>query len=123
MEFVELEKIYRQSDEEFITLGLLNQRYRPNFEPPPDDFYVYLTTTNKLAEDINSKRLSALKDRLYTFTGSIEGDFGQEYLPTKINLQAKVGAQIMMLNNDTRGRWVNGSIGKITDITQDREGE
>ncbi len=137
MEFVELEKIYRQSDEEFISLlnairnnsitpeglDLLNQRCQPDFEPPPNDFYVYLTTTNRLAEEINSKRLAALNARLYTFTGRIEGDFGQEYLPTKTNLQVKVGAQVMMLNNDTGGRWVNGSIGKIIDITQNRKGE
>ncbi|MFC1916670.1 AAA family ATPase [Chloroflexota bacterium] len=137
MEFVELEKIYRQHDEQFITLlngirnnsvteeGLefLNRRYQPEFEPSLDDFYVYLTTTNKLAEEINDKRLAELKGRLYTFTGSIEGDFGQEYLATKIDLQCKVGAQVMMLNNDTEGRWVNGSIGKITGITQNRKGE
>jgi len=137
MEFVELEKVYRQHDEQFITLlngirnssiteedlKLLNRRYQPEFEPPPDDFYVYLTTTNRLAEEINSKRLAGLKGKLYTFTGSIEGDFGQEYLATKIDLQCKVGAQVMMLNNDTEGRWVNGSIGKITGIAQNRKGE
>jgi len=137
MEFVELEKIYRQHDEEFITLlnsirnnsvtgeglELLNERYQPDFEPPPEDFYVYLTTTNRLAEEINDKRLAGLKGRLYTFTGSIEGEFGQEYLATKIDLEVKVGAQIMMLNNDTEGRWVNGSIGKITGITQNGKGE
>jgi len=137
MEFVELEKIYRQHDEQFITLlngirnnsvtgeglELLNQRHQPDFEPPPDDFYVYLTTTNKLAEEINGKRLAGLKGKLYTFTGSIEGDFGQEYLPTRIDLQVKVGAQVMMLNNDIEGRWVNGSIGKITGIIQNRKGE
>jgi ATP-dependent DNA helicase PIF1 len=137
MEFVELEKIYRQHDEQFITLlnairnnsvteeglELLNQRYQPEFEPSMDDFYVYLTTTNRLAEEINDKRLAGLKARLYTFTGNIEGDFGQEYLPTAIELQVKLGAQVMMLNNDTEGRWVNGSIGKITGITQNRKGE
>jgi ATP-dependent DNA helicase PIF1 len=137
MEFVELEKIYRQHDGEFINLlnairnnsitkeGLefLNRRYQPEFEPSPEDFYVYLTTTNKLAEEINNKRLSELKSDVYTFTGIIEGDFGKEYLPTSIELQIKVGAQIMMLNNDSEGRWVNGSIGKITDITQNRKGE
>ena len=137
MEFVELEKIYRQHDEQFITLlnairnnsvtgeelELLNQRYQPEFEPPPDEFYVYLTTTNKLAEEINGKRLAGLRGRLYTFTGSVEGDFGQEYLPTAIELQCKIGAQVMMLNNDTEGRWVNGSIGKITGITQNNKGD
>jgi len=137
MEFVELEKIYRQSDEEFISLlnairnnsitaeglELLNQRYQPEFEPSADDFYVYLTTTNRLAEEINSRRLAALQGKLYTFTGSIEGDFGREYLPTNTELQVKVGAQVMMLNNDTGGRWVNGSIGKLTGITQNRKGD
>jgi ATP-dependent exoDNAse (exonuclease V) alpha subunit len=137
MEFVELEKIYRQHDDQFITLlngirnnsiteedlKLLNRRYQPEFEPSPDAFYIYLTTTNRLAEEINSKRLAGLKGRLYTFTGSIEGDFGQEYLATKIDLQCKVGAQVMMLNNDAEGRWVNGSIGKITGIAQSRKGE
>ncbi len=135
MEFVELEKIYRQHDEQFITLlnairnnsvtqeelELLNQRYQPKFEPAPDDFYVYLTTTNRLAEEINSKRLAELKGRLYTFTGDIEGDFDQKDLPTAIDLQVRVGAQVMMLNNDTDGRWVNGSIGKITAIAQNRK--
>ncbi|GAI53544.1 unnamed protein product, partial [marine sediment metagenome] len=124
MEFVELEKIYRQHDEQFITLlnairnnsvteeglELLNHRYQPEFEPSIDDFYICLTTTNRLAEEINDKRLAGLKGRLYTFTGSIEGDFGREYLPTAIELKVKVGAQVMMLNNDTEGRWVNGSI-------------
>jgi ATP-dependent DNA helicase PIF1 len=137
MEFVELEKIYRQHDEQFITLlngirnnsiteedlKFLNRRYQPEFEPSPDEFYVYLTTTNRLAEEINGKRLAGLKGRLYTFTGSIKGEFGQEYLSAKIDLEVKVGAQIMMLNNDIEGRWVNGSIGKITCITQNRKGE
>jgi len=137
MEFVELEKIYRQHDQQFIDLlnairnnsitgedlELLNRRYRPEFEPPPDRFYVYLTTTNKLAEEINDKRLAGLKGELYTFAGNIEGDFGQEYLPTRVDLQVRVGAQIMMLNNDIEGRWVNGSIGKIINIIQSRNGE
>jgi len=137
MEFVELEKIYRQHDEQFISLlngirnntingeelELLNERYQPEFEPSPNEFYVYLTTTNNLAEEINGKRLAELKGKLYTFTGRIEGDFGQEYLPTKIDLTVKAGAQVMMLNNDTEGRWVNGSIGKITGVTQNGKGE
>ncbi len=137
MEFVELEKIYRQQADDFISLlnairnnsvtekelELLNQRCQPEFEPPSGEFYVYLTTTNKLAEEINDKRLAGLKGELYTFTGSIEGDFGPEYLPTAIELLVKVGAQVMMLNNDTEGRWVNGSIGKITGITRDDEGD
>jgi len=137
MEFVELEKVYRQHDEGFINLlnsirnnsiteeglELLNQRCIPEFEPSPDDFYVYLTTVNKLADQINSKELAKLDGRVYTLAASIEGRFGAGYLPTAIDLEVKVGAQIMMVNNDAYGRWVNGSIGKITDIIRDDDGE
>jgi len=133
VEFIELEKVYRQHDEGFINLlnsirnnsiteeglDLLNQRYMPEFEPSGDDFYVYLTTVNKLANEINSRELEKLDSRLHTFTGIIEGTFGAEYLPTVIDLKVKVGAQIMMVNNDAYGRWVNGSIGKIIDIVRD----
>jgi len=28
----------------------------------------------------------------------------------------KVDAQVMLLNNDSKGRWINGDIGKIVDI-------
>jgi hypothetical protein len=137
MEFVELEKVYRQHDEDFIKLlnsirnksitedglELLNQRYMPEFEPSPDDFYVYLTTTNKLAGQIISQQLAKLRTRLHTFTADIEGAFGNEYLPTAIDLEVKVGAQIMMLNNDVGGRWVNGTIGRITSIARDQNDE
>jgi ATP-dependent DNA helicase PIF1 len=137
MEFVELEKVYRQSDKVFIGLlnairnrtiddeGLaaLNQRYQPQFEPAAGTFYIYLVTTNALAEQINSQRLDTLKSRGYLFDAVIEGTFGREYLPTAVELQVKVGAQIMMLNNDPAGRWVNGSLGKITDIIHDKDGE
>jgi hypothetical protein len=137
MEFVELEKVYRQHDEEFINLlnsirnksitedglELLNQRCMPDFEPSPDDLYVYLTTTNDLADRVNGQQLAKLKTRLHTFTAEIEGDFGNEYLPTAVDLQVKVGAQIMMLNNDAGGRWVNGTIGKVTGITRNGNDE
>ncbi len=130
MVFVELDKIYRQHDQRFIDLlnairnksvseeeiELLNSRVMPEFEPPPDEFYIYLTTTNRQAEEINRRQLSKLKGPMYSFTGFIEGEFGDDYLPTAIELQLKVGAQVMMLNNDPQGRWVNGSVGRITDI-------
>lgn len=136
-EFVELEKIYRQHDEEFIHLlnsirnnsitedglNLLNQRYMPGFEPAPGDFYIYLTTTNALADQINKKELGKLKGRLHIFTGTIQGNFSEEYLPTAVELKVKAGAQIMMLNNDSYGRWINGSVGKIVGISKPRNGE
>jgi len=132
MEFVELEKIYRQHDEELIgvlnairnnsvtedQLELFNRRCLAAFEPPPDSFYVYLTTTNELAEEINARQLARLQNPLYVFTAKLKGKFHEEYIPTAVHLQVKAGAQVMMVNNDPDGRWVNGSIGKIVDVMQ-----
>ena len=66
-----------------------------------------------MAETINSAQLAKLDSPPLIFTGEIEGEFGKENLPTAIDLKIKPGAQIMMLNNDVEGRWVNGSIGEI----------
>jgi ATP-dependent DNA helicase PIF1 len=137
MEFLELEKIYRQHNQEFIgllnsirnrTIGeeglqLLNSRFQPEVEPAKKDFFICLTTTNELASRINVDRLGRLRGKLHTLPGEIDGDFSREYLPTAIELQIKVGSQIMMLNNDSAGRWVNGSIGEITGIKENKEGK
>ncbi|MBI5603410.1 MAG: AAA family ATPase [Deltaproteobacteria bacterium] len=136
MEFVELEKIYRQTDEDFIGLlnairnrsitdadmVRLNQNCAPDFLPEADDFYIYLTSTNDQAFQRNQEKLDRLAGKAVTFQGLIEGDFEPSALPTETILEVKTGAQVMLLNNDPLGRWVNGSIGKITGIIS-RRGE
>ena len=137
MEFVELQKVYRQHDQNFIDLlnsvrnntitekglSLLRQRVNPDFEPATGDFYVYLTTTNAMAETVNAAQLAKLDTPGLVFSGEIEGEFGKENLPTAIDLKIKPGAQIMMLNNDVEGRWVNGSIGEIKGLLKNNKGE
>ncbi len=135
MEFVELEKIYRQKDEKFIRLlnsirnntatpgdlALLNKRFDPGFKPDEKDFYVYLTTTNDLSRRINDEHLKKVGGEPFYFEGTIKGEFEEKYLPTDISLCLKIGAQVMLLNNDSQGRWINGSIGKIIDIEETKE--
>jgi len=130
MEIISLEKIYRQKDERFIQvlnairnrsitddgLNIINARCDPTFNPPDDDFYIYLTTTNALAYTINQQYLGKLHTRTFKHTGSISGKFSKSALPTDIDLQVKVGAQIMLVNNDREGRWVNGTVGKIVNL-------
>jgi ATP-dependent exoDNAse (exonuclease V) alpha subunit len=130
LSMIELTKIYRQQDPEFIRLlnglrdnsidqaGLnrLNRRVEPDFEPTDDDFYICLTTTNLAARQINQLRLDKLEGPIFTFSASISGTFSREYLPTAIELEIKSGAQVMLLNNDLAGRWVNGSVGRIVSI-------
>ena len=133
MDFVELEKVYRQKDERLLNvlnhvrnntateehLRVLNEKCDPGFEPPSGDLYVYLTTTNALASEINEARLKRLKGSPVAAEGVISGDFERKSLPTDVSLRLKVGAQVMLLNNDSDGRWVNGSIGRVTGIDRD----
>ena len=135
--FIELEKVYRQKDDEFVRLlntirnrsvtdddlAAFNRRCDPLFEAPPGTFYLSLTSTNVLADTINEKCLAELPGKVWTAEGIIEGDFGKEYLPTAIDLRLKKGAQIMLLNNDPVGQWVNGTIGKIKKFEKDDNDE
>ncbi|MBU1996170.1 MAG: AAA family ATPase, partial [Candidatus Omnitrophica bacterium] len=128
----ELDKIYRQKEERFIELlgairnrsitdkqlVALNERYLPDFKPKGDDFYIYLTTTNSLADKVNEAQLNRIDFQAYFSEGEISGKFEQKNLPTQFSLQMKVNAQVMLLNNDPSGRWINGSIGKIVSFVE-----
>ena len=130
MELMELEKIYRQKDQKFIDLlnairnntvgeddlARLNTRVNQDFEPRPDDFYVHLTPTKRASQEINQRQLEKIKGKAFHHRGNIEGRFEESYLPAEIDLYLKKGAQVMLLNNDSVGRWVNGSIGKVSAI-------
>ena len=131
MQMIELDKVYRQKDDGFVKLlntirnktaedkhlKLLNQRYNPQFKPSPHDFYIHLTTTNAMADSVNKEHLNRLSTESETFEGDLLGDFAERSLPTHLSLTLKVGAQVMLLNNDSLGRWVNGSIGKIVSLS------
>lgn len=137
MEFIELEKVYRQKDTDYIHLlnairnntitevgfQKLNQRFNPHFTPQENEFYVYLTPTNAQAKITNDKRLEQLHGISHCLKGYVSGNFGQEYFPTDLDLHVKVDAQIMMLNNDSSNRWINGTIGKITAINELEDNE
>jgi len=124
---LELKKVYRQKDANFINLldairinristswlNLLNQRCSPSFTPQDADSWITLTSTNRLASSINMGRLSRLPQREFTYVGTIEGSFPYKRLPTDTVLKFKVDAQVMFVKNDMRRRWVNGTIGRI----------
>ncbi|HAM38324.1 MAG TPA: AAA family ATPase [Elusimicrobia bacterium] len=136
MEFIELEKIYRQKDEKFIEilnlirnnsitekeLTTLNKRFGATFsENIKSNYEIQLTTTNKMANETNMLQLQTLKTKIYSFNAEISGDFEENMYPTEYELQFGIDAQVMMLNNDSKERWVNGSIGKIIDIKHNKK--
>ncbi len=130
LEVVQLSRVFRQQNDEFIQildairygditkemLEILNSRVNPDFQPPEDELYVYLTPTNRVARLINEERLSRLPEKLYEFPAVIEGHFDRKYYPTDDVLRIKEGAQVMLLNNDPLGRWVNGTMAFVREI-------
>ena len=71
---IQLEKVYRQQDDIFLTLlnhireghpttedlTLLNSRYQPIFIPKPKEGYIRLTTHNQMANNYNESELQKL---------------------------------------------------------------
>ena len=127
-----MEKIYRQKDGKFIRLLnairnktmteddliQLNTRVDTNFAYSPEEFYVTLTSVNHDAELINEQHLDSLAEKKFSFSAKISGEFTKEYYPTQEEINVKKGAQVMLLNNDLLGRWINGSIGKVIDVVK-----
>lgn len=125
---IELRKIYRQSDNEFISLldrvrvnratsadiARLNQRCDPNYQEINDGLAITLATRRDTVDSINDEHMQALNTPEYTFMGKIEGDFPENSLPTAQRLTLKEGAQVIFIRNDKDGRWYNGTIGKVT---------
>ncbi|MBI3956016.1 AAA family ATPase [Candidatus Gottesmanbacteria bacterium] len=136
IELIELEKIYRQKDEAFIRvlagirnrsiddelLTFLNRRLQPSFIPSDRTPYVHLVTTNAKASEINAVRLKRLPGKPCTFQGQIRGNFDAHALPAPMELELKVGSQVMLTNNDREGRWVNGTVGVVQSIEEGDDG-
>jgi hypothetical protein len=126
---VELEHIYRQHDEDFITLlnkvrdnrmdreclNILNQRFLPNFRPNDSEGYVTLTTHNYQADRINESKLEAINEKPLIFNAVIRGIFPENTYPTKEELTLKIGAQVMFVKNDPSPEkaFYNGKIGRL----------
>ena len=133
---IELKKVYRQQDEQFIsllnqirenkaseaTLQALNQRYIPNFVPPKESNYIRLTTHNAPAQYINEQQLAALPSQSFSFTADIEGDFPETSYPADFTLTLKSGAQVMFIKNDPQHRFYNGMIGEVIGVRTDEDG-
>ncbi|MFH1245382.1 MAG: AAA family ATPase [Candidatus Omnitrophota bacterium] len=137
LRFIELEKVYRQKDEDFIRLlnairnnsitdemlGILNKRVQPSADNNAGTFTLHLTTTNQMAAEINSRHLGQLKTKIFTFPADVSGDFEKYAYPADCQLQVAAGAQVMLLNNDSENRWVNGTIAEVREIRRGRKND
>lgn len=125
-EHVELTKMYRQEQLDFIALlngirdgscterDILALNARARISLPEDSKAIHLTATNAQADTENAVRLEALDAPLELYQAKVTGELEERIFPVKSVLELKVGARIMMTNNETDGRWQNGSLGTVT---------
>ena len=132
---VELKKIYRQKEDQFIHLlnqirnnkmekvdfELLNKRYKAT-DVDLNDHGITLTTHNYMADKINAQELGKLTTSMHFYNGEIKGDFAEKTLPTDLQLSLKEGAQVMFLKNDSdpAKRYYNGKLATIKELKQDK---
>ena len=134
--YIEFTKIYRQTEEEFISLlnkvrnnemedndlTALHNRYQPEFFGEGGGGHILLTTHNDKAKAINQEELARLGEILFTYKAEIDGEFPATAFPADEVLQLKVGAQVMFIKNDTdkSKRFFNGKIGVVTELTEEK---
>ncbi len=129
---IELQKVYRQTDKTFISildhirnntagaaeLQAINARVGAELSLQNGKMAITLASHRDTVDYINGQQLMKLDGDPIVFHGTIEGEFPLASLPSPMELQVKVGAQIIFIKNDKDKRWVNGTIGVISAIDE-----
>ncbi|GAA6769076.1 helix-turn-helix domain-containing protein [Flavobacterium sp. CGRL1] len=131
--YIELSKIYRQSDDVFISvlnnlrnnqittqdIEVLNQYVQPDFDLKMNPGYITLTTHNAKADAINEQAINDLAGNEFAYQPFVVGDFPEKIFPVEENLKLKVGAQVMFVKNDLsfEKRYFNGKMGVIKSLS------
>ena len=126
--FYELTKSFRQEeDDEFYellnnvrlgkelesTIDKINSRcYEPTVESDP---FMTLTSRKNRAEDINYHKLSLNDNHEEVIKSKEIGELKDNDLPAPRELKIKKDAKVMFIKNDSDGRWVNGTVGVVTE--------
>jgi ATP-dependent DNA helicase PIF1 len=126
--FFELTKSFRQEeDDEFYellnnvrlgkdlesTIDKINSRcYEPTIEADP---FMTLTSRKNRAEDINYHKLSLNDNHEEVIKSKEIGELKDNDLPAPRELKIKKDAKVMFIKNDSDGRWVNGTVGVVTE--------
>jgi len=130
--YLELDKIYRQNDPEFIDilnklrnnncdasdLERLNQCFQADYKA--EEGLITLVTHNNQANNINGARLKELESKSFHYHSKVEGEFNESLYPMPDSLELKKGAQVMFIKNDNEGnRFYNGKIAIITELNKE----
>lgn len=119
LNFVQILDKIRICNADDMTINTINERYLPNYTPKNEDFIITLTSVNAVANVENSKKLLELNYTNFTYDADIVGEFNEDKFPTQKTLDLKKFAQIILIKNDSAGRWVNGTIAKVDFLSKD----
>ena len=128
---IEFQKVYRQSDEDFLDilnkmrngevtnedLALLNKHVSTDSDK--EDYSVTLTSFNFMAEKINDEKLNAIEEEEFCYQAEIHDDFKKNDAPVPEFLKLKVGAQVIFCRNYPQAGYMNGTIGKVSKLDEE----
>lgn len=133
--YVELDKIYRQDDSQFIEIlnnlrnntvtahdvAVLNNYVNKQFNIKEEKGTIVVTTHNAKADAINREALESLGSKSVFYKPEVVGDFPEKMYPLEASLELKEGAQVMFVKNDISGerKYYNGKIGQVKSLTKE----
>lgn len=134
---VEFEKIYRQTDPQFIRLlnqvrnneldeegrALLESRVQPGYGRRKDENAILLCTHNEQARRINQEKLEDLPHPALRYEAQIRDEFPENAYPADAGLVLKKEARVMFIRNDSAEngrRFYNGKLGLVSRLEEDR---
>ncbi|RZJ67951.1 MAG: helicase [Flavobacterium sp.] len=133
--YIELTKIYRQTDDAFINIlnnlrnnivsrediAVLNTFVKPDFNLRENPGFITLTTHNAKADAINFAALEVLDSKTYEYKPEITDDFPDKIFPIDETLRLKVGAQVMFVKNDSsvEKKFFNGKTGFVSALSDE----
>lgn len=132
LHMIELQTVYRQTDRSFINLldnirtrqfdyddlEMINSRHTD--EGPDNDMAITLCSTNAKVNKINTEMLKQIAAPVFEYQAKVNGHFNQSNFPADQFLWLKQGAQVMFVKNDLEGRFVNGTIGTVSEISHEK---
>jgi ATP-dependent exoDNAse (exonuclease V) alpha subunit len=128
---VELNEVFRQTDETFVRI--LNRMRDYTITPDDledlasvrnmkasgdyDNYHIHLCSFRRDVDKINRCQLG---EPTHTYEAELTGQFTENSAPCDMILELRVGARVMLLTNDSEGRYYNGSLGIVTGLSDDK---
>ena len=126
---LELKSVMRQKENFFISLlnnireGSITESdisalNRECYNKTYSDECLRVVLTRAAANEINRENLSKIQAQIKEYTAEMGGNSppGKTDIPFEYELTLKVGAKIMMVQNDPGKRYINGSLGRIAKL-------